>query len=170
VFVRLHVPTNGRQPMKVERVPVESLGFYPGNPRRGNIELIAQSLVINGLYKPLVVQRSSGHVLAGNHTLMAAKSLNWAEIDVVFIDCDDDAARRIVLVDNKSADSASYDMDDLAAILMDVADFAGTGWTADELARFTAPLPDGFPTIDPDAPAKPGKLTCCPECGHEFVP
>lgn len=138
--------------MKVERVSVESLSFYPGNPRRGDVALIAESLKVNGLYKPLVVQRSTNFVLAGNHTLRAARDLGYEEIDVVFADCDEVTARRIVLIDNRSADAATYSTDDLAALLARVEDYQGTGYTTDDLARLTAPLPPGFPELDPDAP------------------
>jgi ParB-like chromosome segregation protein Spo0J len=149
---------------------VGSLSYYPGNPRRGNVAMIAESLRANGLYKPLVVQKSTNYVLAGNHTLMAARDLGFEEIDVVFADCDDIAARRIVLVDNRSADAATMNADDLAALLTAVEDFQGTGYTADDLARLVAPLPDGFPVLDPDAPGPKQKTVECPECGHEFVP
>ena len=153
--------------METETVPVGSLSFYPGNPRRGNVGLIAESLKANGLYKPLVVQKSTNYVLAGNHTLMAARDLGYEEIDVVFADVDDEAARRIVLIDNKSADVATYDTDDLAALLADVEDFAGTGFSADDLARLIAPLPPEFPVLDPDAPGPEPKT--CPNCGYELL-
>jgi ParB-like chromosome segregation protein Spo0J len=156
--------------MKTERVPVTALTYYPGNPRRGDVGMIAESLRVNGQYKPLVVQKSTGFVLAGNHTLRAAIDLGYERIDVVFADVDDVTAKRIVLVDNKSADAATYSTDDLAALLASVEDFAGTGWTTDGLARLVAPLPEGFPVLDPDAPGKEPKTVECPECGHEFTP
>ena len=70
----------------IERVPVGSLEFFPGNARRGDVEAIARSLAENEQYAPIVVQRATRHVLAGNHTLKAAQSLGWPEIDVVFVD------------------------------------------------------------------------------------
>jgi ParB-like chromosome segregation protein Spo0J len=132
--------------------------------------MIAESLRANGLYKPLVVQKSTNHVLTGNHTLRAARDLGYEEINVVFADVDDATARRIVLVDNKSADSASYDVDDLAALLAKVEDFAGTGYSSDDMARLSTDLPEGFPVLDPDAPGREPKTVECPECGREFVP
>ncbi len=130
--------------------------------------MIRESLKANGLYRPLVVQKSTGFVLCGNHTLRAARDLGYERIDVVFIDCDDLAARRIVLADNRTADSATYSQDDLAALLATVEDFRGTGYTSDDLARLVAPLPEGFPVLDPDAPGPEPKLTTCPECGHQW--
>ena len=77
----------------VERVPCSSLSFYPGNPRLHDVPAIAESLRVNGQYRPLVVQKSTRHVLAGNGTLEAAISVGWEQIDVVFIDVDDLSAK-----------------------------------------------------------------------------
>ena len=156
--------------MKTERVSVKDLAYFPGNPRRGDVAMIAESLKANGQYRPLIVQKSTGHVLSGNHTLRAAIDLGFERIDVVFADVDDVTAKRIVLVDNRSADAATYSQDDLAALLASVDDFTGTGYTTDDLARLVAPLPEGFPVLDPDAPGPERKTVECPECGHEFVP
>ena len=60
--------------VKTEQVPLEKLSPYPYNARRGNVEVIRESLRVNGQYKPIVVQKSTGHVLAGNHTLEAARA------------------------------------------------------------------------------------------------
>jgi ParB-like chromosome segregation protein Spo0J len=157
-------------PLAVERVPAGVLQLYPGNPRRGDVPAIAESLRLNGLYKPLTVQRSTGRVLAGNHTLQAALSLGWAEIDVVFIDCDDIRARKIVLADNRLSDLASYSADDLAALLASIDDVTGTGYSAADLARLLdTALPDGFQPLDPDAAGEPKTVTC-PQCGNQFAP
>ena len=153
----------------VERVPVGSLAFYPGNPRTHDIAMIAESLRENGLYKPLTVQRSTRFVLAGNGTLEAAIGLGWAEIDVVFADVDDLRARKIVLADNRTSDLGGYSADALAALLASLDDLAGTGYTADDLARLSSELPAGFAPLDPDVPA-PARLVTCPQCGHEFTP
>lgn len=93
----------------IERVPVGSLEFFPGNARRGDVAAIAASLAENEQYAPIVVQRSTRHVLAGNHTLKAAQSLGWPDIDVVFVDVDDQRARKINLSSNRTAELGSYD-------------------------------------------------------------
>ena len=48
-------------------VPVDGLQHYPGNPRKGNVAAIRASLEAHGLYRPLVVQKSTGYILTGNH-------------------------------------------------------------------------------------------------------
>ncbi|MGW1740463.1 hypothetical protein ACWCPQ_16825 [Nocardia sp. NPDC001965] len=135
-------------------VPVADLTPYPGNPRRGDVEVIADSLRANGQYRPIVVQTSTGHVLAGNHTLAAARSLGWKQIDVHYVDCDDETARRIVLADNRTADKGHYDIEALTALLADVPDLDGTGYTDDDLAALLASL-DTEPELPADDDTKP---------------
>jgi hypothetical protein len=90
------------------------------------------------------VQRSSGHVLAGNHTLKAAKALGWKEIAATFVDCDDDRALRILLADNRTNDLATYDDNALADLLKELATsdlgFIGSGYDGDDLDRILQDL------------------------------
>lgn len=90
---------------------------HPENPRVGDVAAIAESIEANGFYGALVVQRSTGHVLVGNHRLAAAVELGLDRVPVVWADVDDDRARRILLADNKSADLAYYDDESLASVL-----------------------------------------------------
>jgi hypothetical protein len=117
----------------VAEVSVSELVPHPQNPRRGSVDLIKESLEANGQYKPLVVQRSTGHVLAGNHTLTAAEALGWETISVVYVDVDDPAALKILLADNRTSDKARYDDDTLLEALAALeGDFTGTGYTIDD--------------------------------------
>src|SRR5947208_3504678 len=59
---------------------IEALIPYPGNPRRGNIDAIKQSLERNGQYAPLIVNRRTMEVLVGSHRLFAARELGWRAI------------------------------------------------------------------------------------------
>lgn len=121
------------EPIANLAVPVEGLKPYRGNPRRGNVELVAESLSTNGQYRPIVVRSSTREVLAGNHTLAAAKHLGWTEIAATFVDVDDEQAARIVLIDNRANDVAAYDEAELAAILQGLPDLVGTGYAAADL-------------------------------------
>lgn len=122
----------------VAEVPVSSLVPHPANPRRGSVDLIKQSLEANGQYKPLVVQRGTNHVLAGNHTLAAAEGLEWDTISVVFVDVDDEQALKILLADNRTSDKSRYD----DAALLEALEalngaYEGTGWTLDDQEDLT---------------------------------
>ena len=149
---------------KHARLPVGDLRTFHKNPRRGDVEAIAGSLRVNNQYRPIVVNLGThtgrkNEVLAGNHTLMAARQLAeedaaWGEVDAWVIDVDDDQASRIVLADNRTADLGSYDDDALVELLSQVADdLDGTGFTQDDLADMIA-ASDGAPgagdLLDPE--------------------
>jgi DNA modification methylase len=145
-------------------VPLDSVHPYPGNPRRGDVATIAASLAEHGQYRPLVVNERTREVLAGNHTWAAARELGWSEIAVTFVDVDDDEAKRIVLVDNRSSDLGDYDDGALAALLASLDfDYAGTGYDDDSaakvLARIVTPGSDTDPGPLPEqATSRPGDL------------
>jgi hypothetical protein len=90
----------------VQRVPPDALLEYPGNPRRGDVPAIAESLRVHGQYKPVIVQEGTNHILVGNPTEKAAVSLGWDQIDAIFATVDDDQARKIMLADNRLSDLA----------------------------------------------------------------
>lgn len=121
--------------MEIIYTEISTLKEYPGNARRGNISVLVESLKVNGQYRPIVVQKSTNYVLAGNHLLRAAKSLGWEKIDAVFIDCDDEQALKIVIADNRTADLGEYDDDLLRRLLEDLDSLEGTGYTEADLAE-----------------------------------
>lgn len=120
-------------------VPIRGLKYYFKNARRGNTEKVAESLKFNGQYKPIVVNRGTktsrpDEILAGNHTVKAARSLGWKVIDVMWVDVSEEHARRINLADNGSTDDATYDIQILTALLDDQKNDAGNlvGTTYDD--------------------------------------
>lgn len=117
----------------IETVEVDSLITHPHNARRGDINIIAESLTENQQYSPLVVQTSTRYVLSGNHTLLAAKQLGWDTIDVVLVDVDEERALKIMLSANRTSDIATYDDDALLVLLERLdGDFTGTGYHAED--------------------------------------
>ncbi|WP_234790571.1 DNA modification methylase [Mycolicibacterium fortuitum] len=143
------------------RMAVGELTPFAGNPRRGNVDVIAQSLAASGQYRPIVVNEGTltgrpSEVLAGNHTLHAARKLGWAEIDVWLVDVDDETAKRIVAADNRTADLGDYDAADLFRLLDSLDDLDGTGYSDVELERMRRDLMPDEPLTDPDdVPDKP---------------
>lgn len=136
------------------QVSISELKFYPGNARRGDIDLIAESLGKLGQYKPIVVNKD-GTILAGNHTVMAAQRLGWETIDVHRVDVDDDTAKRIVIVDNKANDQSTYDVEDLVNLLTELPTLEATGFTRDEVDQLLESLDD----IDAEIPERPAEPT-----------
>ena len=143
-------------------VPVDRLKPRKGNPRRGDVSRIAESLEANGQYRPLVVNKRTNEVLAGNHTLAAAKRLGWVSIAVTYVDVDEDAAARIVLADNRTADAGDYDEQLLADALRGLDDLTGTGYTDDDLdALIKATDNDGDAPLEEEELTGP-QTTCTP--------
>lgn len=126
-------------------VPVGSLHLLPGNPRRGDVEAIAASLKRFGQRKPVVARRSDNVVIAGNHTLLAARFLGWGEVAAVWVDDDEATAKAYSLADNRTAELGGYDERELAELIAQVQAaegelLAATGWTDEDLATLVALL------------------------------
>jgi ParB-like chromosome segregation protein Spo0J len=124
--------------MEAIKVSVDTLKEFPGNPRKGNVKKLAESLTTNGQYKPIVVQKSTQQILAGNHLWKAAKELGWTEINVVEIDVNDEQAKKIVAADNRLGELGTYDEQALLDLLEEI-NLEGTGYEpadVDDLLAF----------------------------------
>lgn len=145
----------GRSDLGGLLTPVGVLTPFHRNPRRGDLDVIAASLRRHGQYRPVVVNKGSitgrpDEVLAGNHTLIAARDLlQWTHLAATYVDVDNATAERIVLADNGTADAGDYD-DVLLVELLEThrADLGGLGryteeWLDDMLAKLAGP-----PTLD----------------------
>lgn len=136
--------SDGTLELVVERVSLASLSPHPANPRVGNVSIIADSLRRHGQYRPVIAQRSTGYVIAGNHTWQAARRLGWSEIDAVLLDVDERQAKQILLVDNRASDLAVYDDGALEAVLLELKasglGLAGTGYDESFLSSIEARL------------------------------
>lgn len=138
---------------KLERLPVPDLNLFHKNPRRGDVDSIVESIRVNGIYKPIVLNRGTltgrpNEVLAGNHTLQAVRRLaeespedpRWANLDAYVVDVNDDDAARIVIVDNRTSDLAATDNRSLFALLDSLDDVEGTGFVDDDVDDLRAML------------------------------
>jgi len=122
-------------------VPVDELIPHPENARQGDVGAIAESLRVNGIYRPLVIQESSNLILKGNNTWQAIKTLGWDTVPVVFLDVNDEDARRVMLADNRLADKAGYYNAMLAEVLIDLDSLDGTGFTPTDIDDILKDLP-----------------------------
>lgn len=131
--------------LDTREVPIDELTPFPGNAKRGDVDAIRASLRKNGQYRSLVVRNVPGGaliVLGGNHTLQALKAEGHETARCEIIACDDAAARRINVVDNRSADLGTYDTDSLVTLLNKIGedsggDYDGTGYTAEDVELVT---------------------------------
>lgn len=133
--------------------PIDDLNLLPGNPRRGNVEAVARSLEAFGQRKPVVARRSDRVVIAGNHTLQAARSLGWVEVAVVWVDDDETMSKAFALADNRTAELGDYDQQALADLIQDVGSvdpelLVASGWSDEAVAELVAALePEVLPVV-----------------------
>lgn len=121
---------------KITSTPVSKLSEHPENARRGDMSAISASIEANGFYGVVVAQKSTGHVLAGNHRLRAAKAAGAKEVPVAWVDVDDTEAKRILAADNRTSDLGTYDDEKLARLLDDLnaeGELSGTGFDVADL-------------------------------------
>jgi hypothetical protein len=121
---------------EIKRVDVDSLVEFPDNPRTSNLDGIKESIKKHGQYRPLTVNKNNNQILTGNHTWLAMKELGIKQCSVMFVEVDDLTAKKIVLVDNRANELATYDkeiMVDLLTEFMELGKLLGTGYSADEV-------------------------------------
>lgn len=150
-------------------VDIDSVTQHPDNYNNGDLDAITESIETNGMYRPVYAQRSTGYLVAGNHTWVVCKSLHALQIPVVFLDVSDIAAKRILVSDNQIASLAMPDPGMLLQLLeeLEAAEgLMGTGVDPSELDRLrNLADPDApFPML-PDAIKAANK---CPSCGYEW--
>lgn len=111
---------------RYEVIPIDAVRPHPDNANEGDVGAVYHSQGVNGFYGVIYAQESSGRILAGHTRYYAARHHGAEEIPCIWLDVDDATALRIVLVDNKARDLASYDDNALEALLGKVWDMSGT--------------------------------------------
>jgi len=135
-------------------VDIDSIGLDSANPRihdEKNIAVIKGSLQRFGQRKPIVVNRTTMIIEAGNGTWQAAKVLGWEKIAVVFEQDDNLTAAAFGIADNRTSDLASYDDEALVTILdnLKANEFLdGIGWTDKEVEALSSLMVQDWSDFD----------------------
>jgi len=159
--------------LKTELVKLSKLKPDTRNARlhdERNIEEIKRSLVDNEQYAPLIVQRSTGKILAGNGRYTAMKQLDWQECYVTYIDCTDEEAIKIALADNRTSELAEWDFATLKDLMQELGpepDVAG--WSNEEIEDMfqmfsdeeTEVVQDEIPEVQKDTVSQRGYVWIC---------
>jgi len=140
----------------IVRRRIADLSLDPANARlhdERSITTLTASLRRFGQQGPIKLDRH-GVVRAGNGLLIAAQRLGWTELDTVTSDLSGPDLAAYAIMDNRSAELSTWDLQQLSAQLQSLQDegwvLEEVGWTADE----AAPLLHaewGATTTDPDS-------------------
>ena len=137
----------------------------PRNARRhnpANVGLIEDALREVGAARSIVIDEN-GTILAGNATVQAATAAGLDRIQIVDTDGDtlvavrrsgltDAQKTRLALFDNRAAELADWDSDELAALQEADAKVVAGLWTDDEFASLFAPGADDWGAALGDLP------------------
>lgn len=150
-------------------VPIGDLVEHPDNPRRGDEDAIDASMAAHGFYGAVIVQASTRRIIAGNHRTRVARRRGETTVPVLWLDVDDEQARRLLLVDNRTADDASYNMAELTRLLdeLGTGNLDGTGYDDADLARLLKRW--GTPHDPDDVPPTPAPANVITERGDMWL-
>lgn len=121
---------------KIEYWPLAKIKPYPNNPRvnDGAVAFVANSIKEFGFRNPIVVD-NAGVIIAGHTRLKAAKKLGLKEAPVIVADdLSDEQVKALRLADNKTAETAEWDLNLLDQEISEIADIDMTdfGFELDE--------------------------------------
>lgn len=127
--------------MTLEKVPLDQLHPWEGNPRlHGDLETLIDSFGEYGFTRPILAQRSSWRIVAGERAWKAAMQKGIAVVPVIFLDFSDIQADGYALMDNASAEQSSWDLPKLGLqierLLEHGVDLKHTGFSEQRLAYF----------------------------------
>lgn len=103
---------------------VTELVHDPENPRahsKENLGAIRNSIKTHGQVEPLVVQKSTNMVIAGNARLGVMRDMGMKKVKVVMLDVSDTDARKLSISLNRSGELASWNEGVLASHLESLA-------------------------------------------------
>lgn len=155
--------------MQTQRVKIDTLTLDPANVRRHpakNLDTIKASLTRFGQQRPVLVN-GKGIIIAGNGTVMAAKSLGWDHVNIVRTELEGSEATAYAIADNRTAELAEWDDDalaqQLAALQIEDEELArAAGFDAKEIAALAEATVEVQEDEVPEPPAdpitKPGDL------------
>lgn len=110
--------------MQSEWIDINKIELWDRNPRINEhvIQQVAISIQQFGFINPIVVQKSSNKIIAGNTRYKAGLKLNLPKVPVIYVDLDDDKATAYAIADNKLGELALWDDDLLKELILEIQD------------------------------------------------
>lgn len=112
--------------MEIVTLNVSEIKEWENNARihtRRNLEALKKSLTAFGQTKPILVQKSSMSIIAGNGTYQAICALGWETVDCRILDISDEQAEALAIADNRTGLLSEWDERMLAESLKKIDEF-----------------------------------------------
>lgn len=142
---------------------MNEINLHPDNANVGNVDAIVESIRVNGFYAPIIVQATTGYIIAGNHRFQAAQKLGFEQVPVVYLDVNDDEAKRIMVADNRTTRLGHDDTELLTSLLEDLGDselgLMGTGYSHADLQTLIDAADKFDPVFQPEPTEQGGHST-----------
>lgn len=123
--------------LTVVETVLDEIEQHPDNANNGDTDALRESIETNGFFSPVLVQATTGYIIAGNHRYQVAKELGMVTIPAIFLDVDDDKAKRMMLADNRITRLGKDDPALLMNVLEELSEsdlgLLGTGFTQSQL-------------------------------------
>lgn len=159
-------------------VPKDSIQPHPDNDNNGDVDELVQSIIVNGCYRPIYVQQSTGNILAGHTLYSALLELGALMVPVMFLDDDGtpNNGERILLTDNQVARLARRDDSATLALLKrlenDDLGLSGTGFSERDVENLKS-IADFDMSHDLKFDLRGSESLThrikCPQCEYEWV-
>lgn len=125
--------------LTVRYVSIYAVSQAPWNPHNGDVDAITDSMQHNGVFQPILVQKSTRHIISGNHRWVAMARLGITEVPIIELDVDEREAKRIAVSDNHTAQLGHDDEAMIADILGQLhatnTGLAGTAYSFEDMTR-----------------------------------
>lgn len=153
-------------------VPIDLVSPYENNANNGDVDIVRDSIEVNGFYGAVIAQEGTGILIAGHTRYEALLSLGAEQIPVIWIQTNNVQAARMRLVDNRSTRMGRDDPALLLEELQQVMEadteilLSGTGYLETDLDEIRALLDEPLDFDDEDFAKQRSHHVCvCPNCG-----
>lgn len=151
--------------MKIVDIEISKIKPYERNPRRNDsaVDAVCESIKQCGYVAPIIIDENNT-ILAGHTRYKALKKLGYAHCECIVKEgLSEEQKRKYRILDNKTAELASWDFDLLETELEGL-DFEGFdfGLSVDDS--------EGLDLDGMDTPGNEddGQIAHCPKCGFTF--